>query len=301
MKHYKVTVIIPTYNDSQRLHLCLDALAKQTYPLELLQVLVVDNNSTESCRPIVDQYPFATYLFEEQPGSYHARNAALAYEPLGEIIAFTDSDCLPEANWLEEAINALMGADDNVGAIGGHVEMFTRTSTPNIAELYDMVTGFDQVGYITKENFAVTANLVSKKSIIKDVGPFNADLKSSGDKDWCQRMVKKGYKIQFCKTAVVKHPARYSVSSIKTKLRRLYGGFYYNHLNKQKDKLFGAVGFIEALMPPVDKIRQLQTSSLPVPMFKKVQLVAFCYYLKFYTLNYRVRLMTGLEKNVEKL
>jgi cellulose synthase/poly-beta-1,6-N-acetylglucosamine synthase-like glycosyltransferase len=296
-----VTVIIPTYNDTARLALCLDALSQQTYPQAKFEVWVVDNNSSQPCDKLVSQYAFARYLHEAHPGSYSARNLALKQEGLGEIIAFTDSDCIPDKEWLSAAIKALENAPEKLGAIGGRIDMYAASDSPSLAELYDMVTGFDQADYIRKENFSVTANLVTRLSVIEAVGEFNANLKSSGDKDWCQRMVKAGFSLVYCDSAKVKHPARQSVSSIKTKLRRLYGGFYYNHLNVKADKLFSFLGLVEAMMPPIDKIRQLRKTKLSISVARKFQLVAFFYYLKFYTLTYRLKLLSGFEKNVERL
>lgn len=299
MDQPKVTIIIPTYNDNERLALCLDAIANQTYPLELIEVSVVDNNSDTSCEPVVKNYSFAEYLFEAQPGSYHARNTALSTGSLNDIVAFTDSDCIPEPEWLANAINAILSTSDKLGAVGGKVTMFASSDEPNLAELYDIVTGFDQVDYIQKEHFAVTANLVTKRSVIEANGLFNAELKSSGDKDWCQRMVKAGFDIQYCSEAVVKHPARTSISSIKTKLRRLYGGFYYNHLYKKRDRLFTLLGLFEALMPPVKfykKVKQVEKNRI---ITQKINLFLFAYKLKLYTLIYRIKLITGLEKNIE--
>jgi cellulose synthase/poly-beta-1,6-N-acetylglucosamine synthase-like glycosyltransferase len=296
-----VTVIIPTYNDTVRLAMCLDALNKQTYPQELYKVLVVDNNSSKPCDELVKHYAFASYLHEAQPGSYCARNLALKQAGLGDIIAFTDSDCIPDKAWLSEAVTALENGSETLGAIGGRIDMYASSDSPSLAELYDMVTGFDQADYISKENFSVTANLVTRCTVIEEVGQFNANLKSSGDKDWCQRMVKAGFALSYCDAAVVDHPARKSVKSIKTKLRRLYGGFYYNHVNVKPDKLFSPLGLFEALMPPLDKIRQLRKSKLSISASRKFQLMTFFYYLKFYTLTYRVKLMTGIEKNIERL
>lgn len=297
-----ITVIIPVYNDPERLELCLNALAKQTYPAQKTEILVVDNNSAVSCEDVVSRVPNAVYLFEKEAGSYAARNKALGYESIADIVAFTDSDCIPDPDWLTQAITSLM-ASTSVGAVGGRVDVFAASEPPTLPELYDIVTGFDQKGYIQKEHFSVTANLVTKKAVLDEVGQFNAALKSSGDKDWCQRMVKRGYDLVYCDPAVVNHPARDSVKSIKTKLRRLYGGFYHNHKHVKKDKLFTAAGLLEALMPPVHYIKKMRSMAdrLSLSTGKQIQLACFFYAMKLYTLGYRIRLMTGLAGKVERL
>ena len=297
----EVTVIIPVYNDTQRLTLCLDALCKQSYPSTKINILVVDNNSSVSCESTVARIPNASYLFESEAGSYAARNKALSSANIAEIVAFTDSDCIPDSDWLYNAVATLTN-NSAAGAVGGRVDVFASTDKPTVSELYDIVTGFDQKGYIENEKFSVTANLVTTRSVFKSVGPFNAELKSSGDKDWCQRMVAQGYQLHYCDSAVVNHPARNSVKSIQTKLRRLYGGFYYNHKHVKKDKLFSVIGLIEALLPPFKYFKKMRamSHSLDLTLSQKVRLTTFFYLMKLYTLWYRLKLMMGIAGKVER-
>src|SRR4051794_296822 len=88
-----VSIIIPVYNDGERLRTCLTALSKQTYPAERFEVLVIDNGSKVSPGPIVADFPFAKLSIETRPGSYCARNNGLALAK-GEMFAFTDADCV---------------------------------------------------------------------------------------------------------------------------------------------------------------------------------------------------------------
>ena len=86
----KVSVIIPVFNDKQRLEKCLEALENQTYPKDCYQIVVVDNASTVDLKSTVMQFQQARLYYEEKPGSYAARNKGLSVAT-GEIIAFTDS------------------------------------------------------------------------------------------------------------------------------------------------------------------------------------------------------------------
>ena len=79
-------------------------------------------------------------LSESRPGSYAARNKALSIAK-GNIIAFTDSDCIPDKDWLKNGVDALKS--NNVSRIGGAVEVFAGES-PNIAEVYDLIFAFPQ-------------------------------------------------------------------------------------------------------------------------------------------------------------
>jgi glycosyltransferase involved in cell wall biosynthesis len=95
-----VSVIIPVYNDVERLVLCLEALGKQTYARDRFEVVVVDNGSTSTIRPVVEAFPYCVAAFEAQPGSYAARNRGIAVSR-GEIVCFTDADCVPSEGWIE--------------------------------------------------------------------------------------------------------------------------------------------------------------------------------------------------------
>src|SRR4051812_31173088 len=101
-----VSVIVPVFNDADRLSACLDALAEQDYPVELVQVIVVDNGSTDDVGDVLSQRAGVCVLHEPRQGSYSARNAGIA-AATGAVLAFTDSDCLPTSRWLSEAVRTL--------------------------------------------------------------------------------------------------------------------------------------------------------------------------------------------------
>jgi glycosyltransferase involved in cell wall biosynthesis len=298
----EVTVVIPAYNDAVRLEKCLEALAEQTLASDKFIVKVIDNNSQQDLKSIVERFSFAEYFYEAKAGSYAARNKALDNINT-PFIAFTDSDCLPQANWLKCALSALRDSNDEVGAIGGRVTLFAEHERPNLCEYYDMVTGFDQQSYISKDGFAVTANLVIKQAALIKTGLFNAQLLSSGDKDWCLRMQQQGLTLAYCEQAVVAHPARNSVKQIKTKLKRLFGGFYHNHKHVEPNPLFSTLGLIKAALPPIKNLKQMQKlkDSLGLSIFTQVQLAGFFYYLKLYTLWYRLKLVSGWIVIAERL
>ncbi|MFT4283155.1 MAG: glycosyltransferase family A protein, partial [Candidatus Woesearchaeota archaeon] len=98
-----VSVIIPVHNDSYRLKKCLTALKYQDY--RNYEVLLIDNNSKENIKKICKEYSFVKYFKEEKKGSYSARNKGISNSN-GEIIAFTDSDCIPNKDWLSEGVKA---------------------------------------------------------------------------------------------------------------------------------------------------------------------------------------------------
>ncbi len=109
-----VSVIVPVYNHAEHLKLCLGALDNQTYPKNCYEVIVIDNGSDdlENIKQIVNQYTQTTFTSESKPGSYAARNQGLSIVK-GEIIAFTDADCIPNNNWLEKGVENLLKVRQN--------------------------------------------------------------------------------------------------------------------------------------------------------------------------------------------
>src|SRR5690606_25863401 len=93
------SVIIPVYRDWYRLQLCLNALSHQSFPRDSFEIIVV-NNDPMDIAPVDFKLPInAMLLVEAKVGSYAARNAAIAVAQ-GAVLAFTDSDCIPEQDWL---------------------------------------------------------------------------------------------------------------------------------------------------------------------------------------------------------
>lgn len=216
-----VSVIIPVYNDAARLRSCLAALEAQRYPRELFEVVVVDNNSSEDIESVVRDYPQARYGFESSPGSYAARNWGLGLAK-GELLAFTDADCIPAPDWLEEGVKALLAAPD-CGLVGGEVELFFKTpGKPTLAELHESAHGFAQKKFVTEQHYSVTANLFTFRRRFDEVGPFS-HVKSGGDREWCQRVVAAGYPLVYAPRAVVAHPARASLREMLEREMRFTG------------------------------------------------------------------------------
>jgi glycosyltransferase involved in cell wall biosynthesis len=85
--------------------LCLDMLLAQSIG-DQTEIIVVDNPSTDDMTSLQRHYPMVRWLYEPTPGSYAARNTGIA-AVRRRILAFTDSDCLPPADWLEHGIAPL--------------------------------------------------------------------------------------------------------------------------------------------------------------------------------------------------
>ena len=226
-----VSIVIPVFNDAERLDLCLGALARQTYPDERYEVIVVDNGSTPPvAKLLAGRHTVVRWTSEAAPGSYAARNRGIALAG-GEVIAFTDSDCLPVEDWIERGVGALLSIE-HCGLVAGCVETFvTSSAAPNIAEVYDLAAAFPQQEYVERWHFGATANIFTTAAVIKVVGPFNAAMTSGGDSEWGRRVHAAGYRQMYSAATRVRHPARSSLRALIAKRRRLAGGVCLLHRN----------------------------------------------------------------------
>src|SRR4051794_20780617 len=121
----KVTVAIPTYNRAGFLRQTLAGIAAQQFPRDHFEVLVIDNNSRDHTRAIVEEFsaarPAPRYIHEPQQGLDYARNRAIA-EARGDIIVFGDDDILVEPDWLAQmTVPLLADGAHRIGAVGGEV------------------------------------------------------------------------------------------------------------------------------------------------------------------------------------
>ena len=220
-----VSVIIPVLNNFEGLSKTLVALDNQTYPQELYEVIVVDNGSKESLAELISQFQQVIITRENRPGSYAARNRGIAIAK-GEILAFTDSDCIPNSNWLANGVKSLL-SEPNCGLVAGKINFFYQNpQKPTAVELYDSLSFMDQKKYIQQHQYGVTANLFTRQTVFDRVGTFNTNLKSGGDKEWGKRVFQHGYFQVYAENACVEHPARSSFQEISKKITRIRKGGY---------------------------------------------------------------------------
>lgn len=217
-----VSVIIPTYHDWERLELCINALKEQNYPTQCFEVIIVNNDPADPVN-LIDPPNNFKVINEAKPGSYAARNAGLSIAK-GEIIAFTDSDCIPCINWLEKGVLALQRSP----RVGGHIQLIFKNVKPSVIEIFDKAFSFQQERYSLEYGSAATANMFSYKSVFDEVGFFDDSLYSNEDLAWGRRAKDHGFSIIYSNDCIVHHPARNKFREIIVKSRRVYGGAFLN-------------------------------------------------------------------------
>jgi glycosyltransferase involved in cell wall biosynthesis len=199
-----VSVIVAARNAEAGMGELLDCLARQTLPADRYEVIVVDDASSDATANVARAAGAQVCTLASWGGAYAARNAGLR-EARGDVLAITDADCRPRAEWLEGALADLdaLGAD----LVGGHIEV-RLGDRPSIAELVDFARYLDQERALDEAGFAATANLVVRRRVIDSIGPFNERVISAGDAEFCLRATRAGFKLVYSPRAIVDHEPR---------------------------------------------------------------------------------------------
>ncbi|VWX53330.1 glycosyltransferase family 2 protein [Novosphingobium sp. 9U] len=285
-----ISVIIPVYNDTKRLILCLERLKRQTLS-KLTEVIIVDNGSTEDLEPARQRFPDAVWLTEAMPGSYAARNRGIAVAQ-GQILAFTDSDCLPEPQWLEHGIAPLM-TDKPPSFVGGRIDLLTTSNARlSAAELFDLAVGFPQQRFVEQVHFAMTANMLTRAETMTRVGPFAISMKSGGDREWGTRAWKIIGPGLYVDDAGIGHPTRSTRPEVLKRIRRVAGGEY-----DRKPGWGAALAFCARHLPPPRRafLDIAAISPETAPLMTKLRAMVFAYGTRFSLMRYRLALQFGGE------
>lgn len=214
-----MSVVVPVLDDAPRLAACLDALAAQR-EAPAFEVLVVDNGSTDDSVAVASAHPLQpVVLRESRPGSYAARNTGAA-AARGEVLAFTDADCVPAVDWLTAGLRAAQRAP----VVGGSVRM-ARSAAPSVWERYDRAVYLRQQELVETQGFAATANLWVTGEAWRAVGAFEPALQSSGDLEWGRRAAARGCAPVYASDVVVEHAPRSSARATWRLHRRLGAGW----------------------------------------------------------------------------
>jgi glycosyltransferase involved in cell wall biosynthesis len=197
----KVSVVIPAYNAESTIGQAVEqSFAQAREPLEI-EVIVVDDGSKDDTAKVAESAG-ATVIRQENAGPAAARNRGWE-SATGQVICFTDSDCIPVADWLE---NLLEGFNESqVGAVAGSYEIANTNSWlarwvhREIVERHRKMPGFIRA-------FG-SYNLAIPRYVLRATGGFNPTYRqaSGEDNDFSYRIIKEGWRIAFRPQAKVAH------------------------------------------------------------------------------------------------
>jgi len=182
----------------------------------------VDNGSNDW--PAQPRFPLPVEVIRhDRPGSYGARNRAASQWAV-DLLAFTDSDCEPAPDWINQAVAAVFDGVAGPRLVAGRIALQAANSThPSAGEQLDQILGFDQERTVRRAGFGVTANLFVAQRTFDALGGFRRHTKSGGDRDFCDRARAQGHQLIYAREALVCHPAR-QWPELLSKQRRIVGG-----------------------------------------------------------------------------
>ncbi len=215
-----VSVVVPAYNAAATIGVCVESLLHQTYPKERYEIIIVDNNSKDDTAGVLAGYPVRTLSERRRQSSYAARNCGIQASR-GELIAFTDSDCIAEPTWLERLVEG--SEEASIGAFAGRVLAHQPvTVLEQFAERRRQVSQ-DASMACRFLPYAITANVAYRRELLAALGGFEEALISGGDAALSWRLqLEQGNTIRFNREAVVHHKHRSTFRSF-WRQHRLYG------------------------------------------------------------------------------
>ncbi len=193
-----VSVVIPVYNGQRFLRQALKSVFDQT--CRPLEVLVIDDGSTDASAEIVRGFDGVRYIQQGNAGAAAARNAGIAASR-GELIGLLDQD----DEWLPDKLarqTTVLAANPEVGLVLGHSRQFLEPGEPMPAWILKAELG-DQPGYISSV-------WLMRRTAWDAVGPFDARYRIAQDVDWLARAKDVGVGIHMLPEVVIR--------------RRIHGG-----------------------------------------------------------------------------
>lgn len=226
-----ISVVVPAYNSEKTIKKCLDSLFSQSFN-KPYEVVVVDDGSKDKTAEIVKEYPKVKYVFQKNAGPAAARNKGWK-SASGEVVVFTDSDCVLDKNWLKEMVGPIDGKE--VMAVGGVYDKSANEKSL-LANLIgeEIKYRYSKMGKYTDAHGSYS--LAVKKDVLKELNGFNEfyPVATAEDFDLCYRITGLGYKIFLNNKAKLAHHHPEKLwKYLKTQFRH---GFYRVKLYRDNPK-----------------------------------------------------------------
>ncbi len=210
-RYPKVSVIVCSYNGAKTLGRCLESLKRLDYPD--YEVILVDDGSTDNTQEIAANHPWIVNVRQANSGLSVARNVG-AQTASGEVLAYTDSDCMADPEWLYFMVGTLLSGD-YAGVGGPNISppaenwiqacVAAAPGGPNHVLLTDLIA-----------EHIPGCNMAFYKWAFERVGGFDPEYRKAGDDvDFCWRLQQEGQIIGFSPSAIVWHYRRFTLGAFR--------------------------------------------------------------------------------------
>jgi lipopolysaccharide/colanic/teichoic acid biosynthesis glycosyltransferase/GT2 family glycosyltransferase len=219
-----ISVIVPAYNAARTLGDCLRALSNQTVPRERYEIIVVDDGSIDDTAAAAESFGVRV-IRQPNQGPAAARNVGVQAAQ-GELVLFTDSDCEPANDWIEQMCAPF--TDPDVAGAKGAYRTRQRELTARFVQL-EYEDKYDRLAQQDRIDFVDTYSAAYRRAVFLENGGFDPVFSTASveDQELSFRLAQKGYKLVFVPTARVYH--RHD-RSIREYARRKFGIGYWKAL-----------------------------------------------------------------------
>lgn len=239
------SIVIPAYNAENTISNLIEVCLNQSVKSE---IIIVDDGSTDDTAKVIKKYP-VKYIYQENTGPAAARNAG-SKAASGEIVCFTDSDCIPENNWVEKIVNKY--TSDQIGGVGGSYDIANKDAL--LAKCIHEEIVQRHMRTSSETDYLGSFNLSYRKKVLEETGGFDESFRhaSGEDNELSYRVKKAGYKLIFDKDIEVSH---YHQTNLLKYLKEQYRHGYWRmklyRLHPDMTKGDSYAGILDFVQPPL--------------------------------------------------
>tara|TARA_Y100001970_G_scaffold272085_1_gene368336 strand:- start:1585 stop:2610 length:1026 start_codon:yes stop_codon:yes gene_type:complete len=213
-----ISIITPSYNRASEIDLLIDSICKQNFDLNLVELIISDDGSTDDTEQVVKEWSAKTefdlkYLKQKNQGPGKARNNGME-NSLGDLILFIDSDCEADSFWIKNIYDCFL--KENFDACGGPDGSKGDFSLLQKAIDFSMTSFFTTGGMrghsknMIAKFYPRTHNMGLKRKVFEKIGGFG-NLRHGQDIEYSNRIRSSGAKITFVLDALVYHRRRTTI------------------------------------------------------------------------------------------
>jgi len=285
-RYPRVSVVVCSYNSERTMEACLASLEVLNYPD--YEVIVVNDGSTDRTLEIAERFPYCRIISQPNKGLSVARNVG-AEAATGEIVAYTDSDCVADPDWLTYLVGKMEAS--GLAACGG--PNFPPPEDSLVPAAVAVSPGGPTHVLISDEvaEHIAGCNMAFRRDVLLELGGFDPVYRAAGDDvDICWRFQDAGHTIGFSPAAIVwhfrrntigayfgqqrgygkaealvyaKHPFRFNLFGQAKWLGRIYGDLSASLLVSRKPLIYSGVfgrGLFQTMYEPPSSL----TAVLPL-------------------------------------